>query len=160
MKMEETPSAAAVEYTPPPTMTMEEMQRQQEQAELRQNMLKGALASLVVGLVCAVLWAFITALTQHQIGYMAWGVGFAVGATMKAAGKGLSPAYGVVAAVIALFSCGIGNFLSYIAFLAAEFEMDFGEVLTGFDYSYTFGLMKDMFHPMDAVFWLNTQKGW
>lgn len=85
---------------------------------------------------------------------MAWGVGLAVGFTMRAAGKGLSPAYGIVAAVIALLSCLIGNFLSYIAFFASDLGVSFWDMLRQFDYSYTFGLMKDTFEAMDALFYL------
>ena len=154
MKMEETLSAAVAEDAAQTMMTMDEMQRQQEQMKLRQNMPKGVVASIVVGLVCAVLWAFITAITHYQIGYMAWGVGLAVGATMKAAGKGLSPIYGVVASVIALASCVVGNFLSYIAFFAVDSGMYIWEILSGFDYSLTLELMDGMFSPIDVIFYI------
>lgn len=153
-KADEVSSAAVAEETAQPMMTMAEMQQLEAELKLRQNMPAGVLASIAVGLGCAALWALITALTHYQIGYMAWGVGLAVGATMKAAGKGISPAYGVIAAVVALLSCMIGNFLSNIAFLASEFGIGFWEMLGEFNYGYTFGLMVDTFHPMDALYYV------
>lgn len=55
------PAPEAVAEAVQPALTAEELQRLEDEMKLRQNMPKGVLASVVVGLACAALWALITA---------------------------------------------------------------------------------------------------
>ncbi len=146
--------SAGAEWSPVPEISAEELQRIEEERKLSQNMPMGVVVAVVAGLLCAALWTVITVATKYQIGYMAWAVGIAVGFAMRKAGKGLTPVYGILAAVIALVSCLLGNFLSNLAFLAQEFGVGFGEMLSTFDYSLTFTLMKETFDPIDILFYV------
>jgi len=57
----------------------------------------------------AALWALITVATNYQIGFMALGVGFLVGHSVRAFGKGVDTGFGVLGAVLALAGCLAGK---------------------------------------------------
>lgn len=118
-----------------------------------QNIMLGILTSTGVGLVCAVIWAAITASTGYQIGWMAIAIGAAVGVTMGYSGKGVDQIFGYSGAIIALLSCALGNFLSIIAVIANQEELSYLDVLMQFDYSQTFSLMSLTFSPIDILFY-------
>lgn len=65
----------------------------------------GTIAAIVGGAiaatVCAAIWAGVTMGTGYEIGYMAWGLGFVVGAVVAAAARAQNVAVGGVAALAA-----------------------------------------------------------
>jgi hypothetical protein len=83
-----------------------------------ENFVTGALAGVVAAAVGAGIWAAITAYSGYQIGYMALGVGFLTGIAMRKAGNGRSQAFGILAGVIAVLGCVVGNLLSACVFLS------------------------------------------
>lgn len=135
----------------------EEFIQKIEKLKLMQNLPLANLASLGSAMVMAVLWAVITVLTHRQIGYMAIGVGFAVGFSVQFAGKGIDKIYGVIGAAGALLGCILGNFLSQVAFLASDPEigLSFYETLKLFlsNMPLTMEVMKVTFSLMDLVFY-------
>ncbi len=86
------------------------------------------LAGVTSAIVSAAIWAAITVETQHQIGWMAVGVGFFVGFSVRNLGKGISNLFGIVGAVCALVGCGLGNLLSACGFLSIEVAEPFFRV--------------------------------
>ena len=70
------------------------------------------LAGVVAASIGAALWALITVATNHQIGFMALGVGFLVGYAVRMFGKGVDTGFGVLGAVLALAGCLAGNLLA------------------------------------------------
>jgi len=81
-------------------------------------------------LLSAAIWGAITYFTNYQISWMAIGVGFVVGFGVKWLGKGSSAIFGLLAAVLALVGCLLGNLFFYCGILAREYQMGFMEVLT------------------------------
>jgi ABC-type amino acid transport system permease subunit len=69
----------------------------------------GAVAGALLG---AAAWAAITAATNFQIGYMAVGVGILAGAGMRWLGGGRERADGIIAGIVALLGCVLGNLLT------------------------------------------------
>ncbi|HEV3086788.1 MAG TPA: hypothetical protein VGX96_06135 [Candidatus Elarobacter sp.] len=69
----------------------------------------GAIAGALLG---AIAWAAITATTNFQIGYMAVGVGILAGAGMRILGGGRAAADGIVAGIVSLLGCVLGNLLA------------------------------------------------
>lgn len=108
----------------------------------------------LAAIVSALLWAMVTLATNIQLGFMAVGVGFLVGAGVGFFGQGLDRVYGIIGALFALFGCLLGNFLSLIGYIAQEVQMDYFEVFSLYDYNYLFEDMVDFFHPMDALFYM------
>lgn len=53
-----------------------------------QNLVNGIVAGILSSIVGAGLWATITILTDYQIGWIAIGIGYVVGFSIRLAGKG------------------------------------------------------------------------
>lgn len=122
--------------------------------ELRgESMILGGVAGFVTALVAAVIWTLITIGTHFQIGFMAVGLGFAVGLVMKKAGRGHSTTFGVLAAVLALFGCVLGNLFSVCAFVGQEHHVGILNVLAMTPLSAILKLMGEDFSAIDGLFY-------
>ena len=119
----------------------------------RQNLAMGIVAGLVAAIVGGVLWAVITVATNFQIGFMAVGVGFLVGYAIRVAGKGLSPTFGYVGAILALFGCLLGNYLTIIGFVAKDADMGVFELLTLIPVDVVIDAMIENFSAIDLLFY-------
>lgn len=154
--MSQTPDASP-ELVPPTTSQNSATPEQIERAlfELRgeQNYVAGTLAAVAAGLVGAAIWAGVTVATKYQIGWLALGIGFMVGAANRALGKGMDKHFGITGAVIALLSVALGNLLSIFGLLSEQMGLPFTSILTGFDYSQTLTVMQQTFTPMDLIFY-------
>lgn len=124
--------------------------------QLEQNLPLGIFSGILAGFIGACLWALVTVATGWQIGYMALAIGAGVGFSIRNLGKGVDPIFGISGAIIAVFSCIVGNFLSVMAVLSQMEGLDFFESLLYFDYSYTFDLLLETGQFMDIVFYLIT----
>jgi hypothetical protein len=121
----------------------------------QQNLPLGFLAGLVASLLGATLCAVITVVTKYQIGYMAVGVGFLVGYSIRSFGKGLSPIYGVIGASLALLGCLLGNILSVCSAIADAAQESFLTITLNMFTNPDFMVkaMMATFHPMDLLFY-------
>jgi hypothetical protein len=81
---------------------------------MTQRVLLGTLGAIAGALLGAVAWGGISAATHFQIGYMAVGVGFLAGYGMRTLGGGRDRVDGVIAAVVAVLGCVLGNVLSAV----------------------------------------------
>ena len=125
-----------------------------------QRFIPAVLVGSVVALLCAVLWAVVTAVTGFQIGYMALGIGFAVGFSMLYVGNGRNSTFGIVGGFLAFLSCFFGNAFSIAVVVANDPEM--GQAISTIDVLFVFvtqpaifiEVMKETFHPMDVVFYI------
>lgn len=124
-----------------------------EKMRLEQNLMKGIGISVAVGILCAFIWQAISVASGYQIGFMAVGVGAAVGFTMRHSGNGIDQIFGLSGAAIAILSCLLGNFLTIIGFVAAEGGYGFFELLFSFDAGMFFPLMAETFDIMDLLFY-------
>lgn len=123
-----------------------------EQLLAEQNLAKGIILGAVACIVGAVAWALVSVSTGYQIGYMAIGVGLLVGIAMRQ-GKGITPAFGVIGAALALVSCVLGDFFSIIGFIAKDYEMSFMDVLIEVNYEEVFSAMMENLASMTVVFY-------
>jgi hypothetical protein len=124
-----------------------------EMARVEQNFVLAALAGLVTSAVTAVAWAAITAATGYQIGFMAIGVGVAVGLVVKRVGHGLDVSFRILASLLALAGCAGGNLLVACVFFAGANEVGVGRVLELLDWKLAQELMRATFSPMDVLFY-------
>ncbi len=85
--------------------------------------------------------------------YMAILVGLGVGFVVRFAGKGVTAKFGLVGAILALFSCVLGNFLTTVGFIASNNGLNFFEVLFNYDWSRIFLVIKRDFEYIDLVFY-------
>ena len=124
-----------------------------EKLRLEQNLMKGVVSGLIVGIAGAILWGIITVATGYQIGYMALAIGAGVGLTIRKFGNGIDPIFGYWGGAIALFSVLFGNFLSIIGFIANSVGLGYIETLRIFNYSYLPEIMQETFSVMDIFFY-------
>jgi hypothetical protein len=76
------------------------------------RLVRGTLFAAVAGLIGAVIWAFISAKAQLEIGWIAWGIGGACGALMAVGVELPNVLSGAVAAALALVSVAAGKVLA------------------------------------------------
>lgn len=75
------------------------------------SMTNGVVGSLVGGAVGALVWMGVTLVTDHEVGWIAWGVGGLAGAGMSLGMKGNGDVTaGVIAALIAVVSVFAGKY--------------------------------------------------
>lgn len=109
-------------------------------------------AGLAVSIGCAALWAVISAVTEYQIGWMAIGIGFAVGYTIRLTGSGLAPIFGIVGAALSLLGCILGNLFTIYYFIAQQEQQSFLSALTA-NLSAAHTLLASSAQPMDLLFY-------
>ena len=141
----------AVEDEPELDPMMVEMAMQRFQSE--QNFVGGILAGFAATIVGAIIWATITVATGYQIGWMAVGIGFLVGITMRAVGKGIDKQFGIAGAVISLVGCLFGNILSVSYFVAKAKGVGILDVLLTLNPASAFDLLVATFNPIDVLFY-------
>lgn len=124
-----------------------------EQLRSRQNLAGGLIAGLAAAAAGAALWAGVTVGTGYQIGWMAVGVGFLVGLTVRAVGKGIDTVFGIAGGTLSLVGCAAGNLLAVCAQIAAHEGLPFAEVVSRLDLAVVQELMVATFSPMDLLFY-------
>lgn len=84
-------------------------------------------AGLVAALVGGVVWGLIVKISDYEVGFVAWGIGFIAGTVVVLATRGAKgPRPQVIAVVSALLGILLGKYLSY-AFVVQEEAKSFGE---------------------------------
>lgn len=121
--------------------------------KLEQDYTKALITGIIIGILGAISWGFITVSTGFQIGYMAIAIGAAVGFSMRIVGKGIDQIFGITGGIIAILSCLMGNFLSIIGFVANAESLGYLETFELFDYSQFIPLMSETFSFMDLLFY-------
>jgi len=143
----------------PPLADTGHVWREQKEAEHKaifnsQNLPMAILAGVVAGVIGAVIWAVISAVTNYQIGFMAIGVGLLVGVAVLHFGRGITPLYGVVGAVCALFGCVLGNVLTACYFIGDSEGLETLTVLNSIVGSGgLIPLITETFQGMDLLFY-------
>jgi hypothetical protein len=118
-----------------------------------ENLVIGGVAGAVAALVGAATWAAVTYFTNYQIGFMAIGVGYLVGIVMLKFGHGQSQAFGILAAVLAVAGCLIGNLLSACAFAADQLEAPMMRIVSGLTPDIAVEILQEGFSAIDALFY-------
>jgi len=124
-----------------------------EQLRTQQNFALAVITGIAVSIVSALIWAAVTVATEYQIGYMAIGVGFLVGVSMRFTGKGIDKVFGYTAAALAFIGCMLGNFFSIVGFIVKEEGYGYGELLMSLSFPIVKELMMVTFSPMDVLFY-------
>lgn len=126
-----------------------------------QNLPFGVAAGVAAMLVGTAVWTAVTVGTGYQIGYLAVGVGFLVGISIRWAGKGSTPVFSVIGAVLALLGCVLGNLFTGCQFLATEINEPFFQVVSDLDLETAKAILTALFSPMDILFYgLAAFAGW
>lgn len=124
-----------------------------EELRAQQNFPLGVIGGITASILCVFIWSLITVLTKYQITYMAIGVGFVVGFSIQKLGKGITPIYGILGAILALLTCFIGNFLSSVCLIADELNYSYSEMFLSLDVDTSILIIKETFQFMDILFY-------
>lgn len=124
-----------------------------EEKKLEQNFSGAILGGALAAIVGAVIWAIITYTTKLQIGWMAVGIGFLVGYSVRFLGKGLDEKFGYVGAIFSLLGCLLGNLFAVIIFTSNEFNETFFSLLFSLNLSIIVEIFKETFSIMDLLFY-------
>jgi hypothetical protein len=134
-------------------LTEEKILQYREKLKLEQNLPMGIAGGAGAAIVGAAVWALVTVGTGYQIGWMAVGVGFLVGYSIRFFGKGLDNVFGIIGGAFALVGCLLGNFFSLVGFAAKSENIDVISILFTIDYSLVPDIMIEAFSPMDLLFY-------
>lgn len=124
-----------------------------ERIRAEQSLVMGVLAGLVAAVLGAAIWATATIVTGYQIGWLAIGIGFVVGAAIGMVGKGIDRVFGVAGAVLALFGCALGNLLTIAYFISQTEGVPYFDLLARLDMDAVLNIMVTAFDPMDMLFY-------
>jgi hypothetical protein len=97
------------------------------------NLALAILAGIVAAALGALVWMGITVASGLHVGYVALGVGAIVGYAIRLAGRGTTPVYGVIGAVLTLLGCLTGEILSVIQLAATQDKTTFFALLPNVD---------------------------
>ncbi len=150
---EESPPDVAAEETAEPVVTDYQAQMVLDVLRSEQNLVNGIAAGLFSSVVGAGIWAGIAIMSEYQIGWIAVAIGFAVGYSVRLAGKGLDRIFGIVGGVLALAGCALGNLGIVIYYVALAEGVEFMEVLPILDPTIAFDLLASTFEIMDLLFY-------
>jgi hypothetical protein len=138
---------------PKPVITEEQILNYKEKLKLEQNLPLAFAGGSAAALVGGIIWALVTVTSGYQIGWMAVGVGFLVGYSIRFLGKGIDTVFGVIGAALALIGCLLGNFFSLVGFSSKQENLGVFDILTTIDYSIVPDVMIEAFSPMDLLFY-------
>ena len=140
---------------PKPPVKIDQIRLQQHLQEVRdnQNLAMGVLGGIGAAALGAWVWAMVAYYTDYQIGWMAIGVGFLVGYSVRQFGKGVDTSFGVIGAVFSLAGCLAGNLLTVCVFIAKEEGVEVTAVLSQLDFDTSVEMLVETFNPMDILFY-------
>ena len=138
-----------------PPVEIDQIRLQQHRMEVRdnQNLAMGVLGGIGAAALGAWVWAMVAYYTDYQIGWMAIGVGFLVGYSVRQFGKGVDTSFGVIGAVFSLAGCLAGNLLTVCVFIAKEEGVEVTAVLSQLDFETAVEMLVETFNPMDILFY-------
>jgi len=123
------------------------------EARRQQNLSAAVAAGLGAALAGAAVWAAISYAIERQIGWMAVGVGFLVGFSVRRAGRSFDKSFGYLGAGLSLFGCLLGNVLMICAFVAQHESMAYFHVLSRITPAVALQLLTATFSPIDVLFY-------
>ena len=137
------------------SVEIDQMKLDRHMQEMRdnQNLAMGVLGGIGAAALGAWVWAMVTYYTDYQIGWMAIGVGFLVGYSVRQFGKGVDTSFGVIGAVFSLAGCLAGNLLTICVFIAKEEGVEVTAVLSQLDFDTVVEMLVETFNPMDLLFY-------
>ena len=125
-----------------------------QRRKAEQSMPLALAAGVVAAIAGAVVWAVVTDMTGgYQIGWMAVGVGFLVGFSVRYFGRGIEPPFQYVGAVCALLGCVLGNYFAAVGVAAQDTHVDVFTMMSRIPLTDAVTVMQAAFQPMDLLFY-------
>lgn len=135
------------------------VQQKDDDMTPRESLLWGITGGLLAAITGAFIWAEFTIIVEKdwaydpQHAYMSILIGLIVGLSVRFLGKGRKPRFGVIAVLLAIVGCILGNVFSSIAYVVATLDLSYFTVITIFDLSQLWGFIADRFAYWDILFY-------
>lgn len=136
-----------------PQLSPDQLQRLEYEVLRQQRLVLGATGGFIAALVGALIWAGITYASGYEIGWIAVGIGFLVGITVKVLGRGVTSTFGIVGGGMALLSVVLGKALAIVALVAFELQTDWLSVMTAVGPAGMLAIFQETFSPIDLLFY-------
>ncbi len=136
-----------------PQLDPHRLDRYLQEVRDNQSLPLGVLGGAAAAAVAAGIWAYVTVLTNYQIGWMAVGVGFLVGYAVRLLGKGIDQPFGIAGGAIALLGCAAGNLMTVLLMVSRDKEIPVLELLGRLTPDLVTDIMVSTFQPMDVLFY-------
>ena len=112
-----------------------------------------AIGGIVAAVLGAGIYAVVTVATGYAIGFLAIGIGVIVGFTMQYLGRGIETKFVVVASLLAVIGCILGNIFAAILFEARTYGQSPFEIAASIDIRLLFDFLIVDFQFTDLLFW-------
>jgi hypothetical protein len=87
------------------------------------SLLPAVAAGLVAAIVGGIVWGLIVKISDYEVGFVAWGIGFLAGTAVVLATRGAKgPRLQVIAVVAALLGILLGKYLTFAFVVQEDFE--------------------------------------
>ncbi|MEE9554201.1 MAG: hypothetical protein V3W18_07880 [candidate division Zixibacteria bacterium] len=136
-----------------PELDRMKLNRYLEEVKANQNLILGITGGFIAAIIGAVIWGVITYATGYQIGFMAVGVGFIVGYSVRQFGKGVDIIFGISGASLSLIGCLLGNLFTSCIVISKQAEIGLLSVVGGLNLEIIIGILSETFRPMDLLFY-------
>jgi hypothetical protein len=135
------------------------MEAAKEEQLTSASILPALVGGVLAAIVCGVIWGLIVIATGYEIGYMAWGVGLAVGFCVVLFSKGKKGVpLQVIAVVSSILGVIIGKYLTFFHYLKEMIAEEYGpeaaskiSVLSGDVIQFFLENIVSMSHPLDLL---------
>ncbi len=111
------------------------------------------LGGFLAAILGACLWTVVSILTEYQIGYMAVGLGVLVGYAVQFFGAGIELRFRILAGVLALLSCVVGNLLTQFGFYAYQESYSLFGAMSQFALTDYPTILLENLSPIDFLFY-------
>ena len=118
-----------------------------------QNFQVAVISGIIATILAAGIYAVIAVVAGYAVSFMAIGVGVLVGITIQYLGRGIESKFTVLASVLAVVGCVLGNVFAALILTARAARASASDVLS----EITFGSLVDYavstFQLIDIVYW-------
>lgn len=132
------------------TVSKPSSRSRRRRSSIPRALIAGAIAAAMTG----IFWALVIAVFNRRVGFLAIGVGFAVGFSVRHFGRGRTEVFGVIAMLLAMMGCAIGDILGGIVLVAESAGVPLAHLLSRLNGGYLADIFRLMFTPMDIIFYL------
>jgi len=131
----------------------QKFRRYMEGLRQQQRLGPGILSGITAAAIGAIGWAAVTYLTNNQLGAMAVAVGALVGFAVRKFGKGIDIQFRILAALLALLGCLVGNLLVVCIIIARHGGFSVIGVISELTPAGAIKWLQATFDPVDIVFY-------
>ncbi|RLA30982.1 MAG: hypothetical protein DRR11_10755 [Gammaproteobacteria bacterium] len=138
-------------------MTPEQKEQNYERAKVllsEQNYQAALISGLIATILAASIYAVIAIVAGYTVSYLAIGLGAFIGFTIQFLGRGIESRYTVLASILAIVGCVLGNFFAELIPLARVYGQSASDIASQITFQSLVDFTVSSFRPLTILFWL------